>query len=51
MPLFCRLFATLGLAALMPLAAQTPNAPAPPVAPVKEHQVVRHGETVIDNYF
>jgi oligopeptidase B len=51
MPPFSRLFATLGVVALMPLAAQTPNASAPPVAPVKEHRVVRHGETVIDNYF
>ena len=51
MPPFSRLFATLGVVALMPLAAQTPNASAPPVAPVKEHREVRHGETVIDNYF
>ena len=50
MPPFSRLFATLGVVALMPLAAQTPGVP-PPVAPIKEHRVVRHGETVIDNYF
>ncbi len=51
MPQFSRLFATLGVVALMPLAAQAPNAPAPPVAPIKGHSDVRHGETVIDNYF
>ncbi|HEY1183732.1 MAG TPA: S9 family peptidase [Bryobacteraceae bacterium] len=51
MPPFSRLFATLGVVALMPLAAQAPNAPAPPVAPIKPHSDVRHGETVIDNYF
>jgi oligopeptidase B len=48
MPLFRRLLAAFGVAALMPLAAQTSQ---PPVAPVKEHREVRHGETVIDNYF
>src|ERR1017187_738958 len=51
MPPSYRLFAALGVAALMPLAAQTPNAPPPPVSPVKEHRATRHGETVIDNYF
>ena len=51
MPLFRRLLAALGVAALMPLAAQTSNPPAPPVAPIKEHREVRHGETVIDSYF
>ena len=29
--------------------AQTP--PIPPVAPVRPHREVRHGETVVDNYF
>jgi oligopeptidase B len=48
MPPFRRLLAASGVFALMPLAAQTPQ---PPVAPVKEHREVRHGETVIDNYF
>jgi oligopeptidase B len=51
MPLFSRLFATLGVVALMPLDAQTLSAPTPPVAPVKEHRQVRQFETVIDNYF
>lgn len=32
-----------------PLAAE--DAPAPPAAPKKEHREVRHGETVIENYF
>jgi oligopeptidase B len=27
------------------------NAPVPPSAPVKPHREVRHGETVVDNYF
>ncbi|MFZ0933761.1 MAG: S9 family peptidase [Bryobacteraceae bacterium] len=48
---FSRLPAAAGVVALMTLAAQTPTAPAPPVAPVKEHREMRHGETVIDNYF
>jgi oligopeptidase B len=48
MPAIRRLLAAVGVVALMPLAAQTP---APPVAPIKEHREVRHGETVIDNYF
>jgi oligopeptidase B len=42
-----RMFALAGLA-LMPLPSQDVK---PPVAPVHEHQEVRHGETVNDNYF
>ncbi len=33
------------------LLAQTDMAPAPPVAAKKEHREVRHGATVIDNYY
>ena len=33
------------------LAAQTDMAPAPPVAPKIEHREVRHGATVIDDYY
>jgi len=51
MPLFSRLLAAWGAAALMPLAAQPPNTAVPPVAPVKDHRELRHGETVIDSYF
>jgi oligopeptidase B len=33
------------------LTAQTDAAPAPPVAPKREHREVRHGATVVDNYY
>jgi oligopeptidase B len=33
------------------LSAQTTSAANPPAAPVHEHREVRHGATVIDNYF
>jgi oligopeptidase B len=48
---FSRLFAALGVVALMPLAAQPPATPVPPAAPVKDHREVRHGATIVDNYF
>ena len=28
-----------------------PSPPAPPVAPILEHREIRHGATVIDNYY
>ena len=31
--------------------AMAQNAPVPPSAPVKPHREMRHGETVVDNYF
>jgi oligopeptidase B len=33
------------------LAAQTDAAPVPPVAPKKDHREVRHGATVVDDYY
>jgi oligopeptidase B len=35
----------------MALSAQTPTPPVPPVAMTQEHREVRHGATVVDNYF
>src|SRR6202008_33660 len=43
----------LAMSLTTPLASSlaSDNAPTPPVAPLIEHREVRHGETVIDNYF
>jgi oligopeptidase B len=40
-----------GLVSEGDLAAQADAAPVPPVAPKKEHREVRHGATVVDDYY
>jgi oligopeptidase B len=46
-----RLASIMGLTALSLFMEITITAQTPPVAPRVEHQEVRHGETVVDNYF
>jgi len=43
------LFMSLTASLLLP--QETPDAPTPPVAPRIDHRAVRHGETVVDNYY
>ena len=46
-----RHFSTVIIALVAAPFAQTQTAPGPPIAPQIEHRQVRHGTTVIDNYF
>lgn len=42
---------TVAAGVLFLICAMAQNTPTPPAAPVKPHREVRHGETVIDNYY
>ena len=44
-------FALMSISSLSNLPAQTAAQPQPPVAPIVEHREVRHGSTVVDNYY
>ena len=43
--------ALVGIILLMHVPVEPQTTPVPPVAPVKPHREVRHGATVMDNYF
>jgi len=43
--------ALVGIILLMHVPVEPETTPVPPVAPVKPHREVRHGATVMDNYF
>ena len=42
---------TVAAGILLSICSMAQNTPTPPVAPVKPHREVRHGETVVDNYY